>query len=335
MREAFEQACERAGDARVHDLELGGRRFRLRFAGPALVPAMLPALSHLERPPAGAADTEVCLWDTASTGVGIPKFPWSRSAIGPMGEVLDLRAVGVRTVLEPAGRSLTLWDEAGGSAVFWTPGADRLSWQDRAAPLRAVLHWSMAGPRRHLVHAGVVGPRHGGVLLAGPSGSGKTTTALACVEAGMSFAGDDYVLVELEGQARALTIHGTAKMHGEALPLVPNLRDAPRLVEADGDFKAVIDLVRHRRRQIASELPLAAIVLPRVAAGRLRATPVPAGEALRALAPSTIFQHPHESAGGLAVMAELVRRLPAFELSLGDDPAAVPAAVGELLESLT
>jgi hypothetical protein len=334
MREAFERACEQVGDAPEHDLELGERRIRLRFAGPALVPVVLPALAHLERRRDGAADTEVLLWDSASTGVRLPEFPWLHSPIGPGGEVLELREVGVRSALEPAGRSLTLWDENGGSAVFWTPAVDRTKWQDKAAPLRPVLHWCMAEPRRHMVHAGAIGSRHGGALLAGPGGAGKTTTALACLEAGMSFAGDDYVLVDLEPEPRALAIHSTAKIRGEAMPLVPGLAGAPLLVEPDDEFKAVVDLVRHCPDQVARELPLTAIVLPRVTSGQVRVTPAAAGQALRALAPSTIFQQPHESAGGLAVMAELVRRLPAFELSTGHDPAAIPAAIGELLESL-
>jgi hypothetical protein len=52
---------------------------------------------------------------------------------------------------------------------------------------------------------------------------------------------------------------------------------------------------------------------------------------LRALAPSTILQHADESAAGMAVMAALVRRVPAYHLELGSDIAAVAPAVRDLL----
>jgi hypothetical protein len=150
----------------------------------------------------------------------------------------------------------------------------------------------------------------------------------------MEYVGDDYVLLDLEPRPRALAIHGTAKLHADALALLPGLAAVPRMVEAGDGVKAVLDLSRHRANLLTSEVPLAAIVLPRVAAGGLRLRPARAAEALRALGPNTVLQASHDSSGGLAVVAELVKRLPAFSLYLGDDPAAVPAAIDELLAGL-
>jgi hypothetical protein len=59
--------------------------------------------------------------------------------------------------------------------------------------------------------------------------------------------------------------------------------------------------------------------------------PVGAAEALRALAPSTVLQHGHHGAAGLEMAAELVRRVPAYALDLGDDIAAVAPAIRDLL----
>jgi hypothetical protein len=238
----------------------------------------------------------------------------------------------VRTLLDPA-CSLAMWDQAAGNGVFWTPAVERVPWYERAAPLRAVLHWSLAGPTRHLVHGGAVGDEHAGVLVAGAGGSGKTSTALACLEAGMGYAGDDYILVDLEPQPTAIGLYGTAKIDEDGLARLPGLASARSSLDAEDRAKAVLDLGRHRPHLLRRAIPVAAIVLPRVRPGRTRLRPAGPAEALRALAPSTILQHSHESAGGLAVMAELVRRLPSFTLDLGDDLTAVPQAIMELFEA--
>jgi DNA polymerase III delta prime subunit len=194
-----------------------------------------------------------------------------------------------------------MWHEPTARAVFWTPGAEHVPWYERAAPLRTVLHWSLAGPGTHLVHAAAVAHERAGVLLAGPAGSGKTTTALACLEAGMGYLGDDYVVITGGARPRAYSLYATAKAASETLALLPGLGTAR-------------------------------CVIPRVTPGECVLRPVRSVDALRALAPSTILQHSHESAGGLAVMSELVRSVPAFELDLGDDIAPVPAVIAELLE---
>ena len=74
------QAGERAGEAGgwvEHDLEIGPRRLRLRFAGDALVPFLLDALRAVVRPPgSGPVDATISIWDTASTGVQAPEPGW-------------------------------------------------------------------------------------------------------------------------------------------------------------------------------------------------------------------------------------------------------------------
>ena len=47
--EAFDLAGERVGVCE-HDLMVAGARIRLRFAGPALEPLLLPAIDHSRRP---------------------------------------------------------------------------------------------------------------------------------------------------------------------------------------------------------------------------------------------------------------------------------------------
>jgi hypothetical protein len=72
--------------------------------------------------------------------------------------------------------------------------------------------------------------------------------------------------------------------------------------------------------------------VPTVTPGeRTRLRPIAAAACLRALAPSTVLQLPHEGGRALSAMAELVRELPAYALDLGDDGADVPALLHPLL----
>jgi hypothetical protein len=334
LREAFARACRRRGGSVDHHLDLAGRHLCLRFAGPALVPAILPALAHHPSALEGDPDLEVELWDSASTGVPMPPFPWAPSDVVARGEVRDFSGSRVRMLLDPS-YSLTVWDETTCCGVFGTPAVGRVQWYERAAPLRALLHWSLAGPARHLVHSGAIGDERGGVLVAGPGGSGKTTTTLACVEAGMGYAGDDYVLIDLEPRPTAIALYGTAKIDDEGLARLPEIAKVPSTVDAQDGRKTVLDLGSHRPEVMQRKIPISAVLLPRIASGRTRLCRATAAEALRALAPSTILQHSHKSAGGFAVMAALVRRVPSFTLHLGDRPLETTRVIRKLVDSLT
>src|SRR4051794_7273185 len=65
---------------------------------------------------------------------------------------------------------------------------------------------------RQLLHAAAVGTEQGGVVITGRGGVGKSTAALLCLEAGLAYLGDDYVVVALEPQPMAYSLYCTAKL---------------------------------------------------------------------------------------------------------------------------
>src|SRR5262249_58368179 len=93
---------------------------------------------------------------------------------------------------------LSALDVGTGLAVCWLDDARRVPYYQTGAPLKTILGWWFDRPDRQLLHAGAVGAGEAGVLLAGAGGAGKSTTALLCVDAGLRYAGDDYVLVATE-----------------------------------------------------------------------------------------------------------------------------------------
>ena len=322
FREAAAEARVQSGHADV-DAVFGGQAIRIRVA-----PA---ALRDLLKPLAGTngaveADCTIELWDAAACGLDPPAFPRSAGRPGVMGELRWLDSPTTAGVWQEPGPIVLTWDAGGPTVSGWIGDSSRLAAWERAAPLRAALNWVLRGPGRTLVHAAAVGRAGGGpgLLIGGPGGSGKSTTALSWLLAGGDFAGDDYVLVELDGPQgpAAAPVYATAKADPAAMALLPELASTGAVGEDELAGKTVIDVRDLRPGQPTGPVPIAAIVIPRVArAARPLVEPLPGAAALKALAPSSLLQLPRERRG-LAVLAALVREVPCFSIDLATDPAA-------------
>jgi hypothetical protein len=87
--------------------------------------------------------------------------------------------------------------------------------------------------------------------------------------------------------------------------------------------------------RVVSKLPLRAIVLPAVSSvAETRVRRAAPSEALRGLAPTTLFQLAEFQARSFATMASIVRSVPCFHLELGTDLRRIPPAIMGLLESV-
>ena len=321
---------------------LGGVSIRIRCAGPALPDLLLGALDHArDDDPSGDADVTLDLFDTQTSGVHPPRFPWTARDVGARGEIAggdaDVRALFHGDLLAPEHdfRAVSVFSRRRAHGALWVLSPDRVPWWERAAPLRTLLHWSLAAPpRRLLVHAAAVGGASRGALLIGAGGSGKSTTAVACVEAGMRAAGDDYVLLDAVASRRA-----SAVRHREARAAQPGAGPGRRGGGAPR---------RRLRRGKARRRPGRPLAGPDGASGVRRRAGHPAhrahaaargssvcsgADALRALAPTTIFQLPGDNRALLAVLAELARRLPAYVLELGGPPSEAVAELDRLLDA--
>jgi hypothetical protein len=320
---------------------LGGASIRIRCAGPALPDLLLAALDHArDDDPSGEADVTFDVFDTRTSGVHPPRFPWTPRDVGARGEIAggdgDVRALFHGDLLAPEHdfRAVSVFSRRRAHGALWVLSPDRVPWWERAAPLRTLLHWSLADPpRRLLVHAAAVGGASRGALLIGAGGSGKSTTAVACVEAGMRAAGDDYVLLDAVASV-AHPLYGTAKLAPRSLALVPGVATAVRHDGGCDAEKLVVDLAGRWPARMARPVSVDALVIPRIVQrGRTRLVRGSGADALRALAPTTIFQLPGDNRALLGVLAELARRLPAYVLELGGPPSEAVAELDRLLDA--
>ena len=333
---AFREAADAAGLLKS-TLTVGRWAVDLQFAGPVLRDVTLPALAFTSEEAAPDPLATICLFDSASTGVPVPAFAWRPQHIRERGAIQGFNDDRFRTVyhgdaLAPGGGfdAFSMFDAATRTTVVWVESVEHVQWWERAEPLRTALHWALNGENRYLAHAAAVGDDKGSVLLAGPGGSGKTTTTVACLRDGMTFVGDNYVLVSLDDEPVAHAIYSNIKLRDGTLELLPGLGEAP--ADREQGEKLVIDVRRTWPSQLVASSPLRAIAVVCVRSeAATRSVPASPVEALLALAPTTVYQLP-DNGRVLRPMAELVRGTRAFRVELGADVFDTPATIRALLD---
>lgn len=332
---SFQRAAQKSCGPIDHHFKIGQFSIRLRFAGPALMPVMLPALAHLVAQPIQApADFTICLWDSASTGIRLPSPPWSWANYADRGEVRDYNDDRFRTAyfLEPG--TLHMLDAKRNLAIYSTHDARHVPQNEMGSPLLHILHWWMRTHEWQLIHAAAIGKTSGGVLLAGKGGSGKSTTALACLGSDLLYVGDDYCLLSLDTIPYAHSLYSSGKLDWEMYRQFSHL--APTIYSANqrDAEKALFFLHPLYSEKISLGFPIRAILLPRVT--HCAQTTLAAASpmtALRALAPSTLFQLSGAGRREFHSIAKLVKQVPCYYLDLGVDVVHIPDKIAECLSA--
>lgn len=308
---------------------VAGAPVRFRFAGPALADELLPSLCHLAEVRAEPVFTANA-WDRSSTGAFVPRLADlpgapapSRSIVGPHRSV---NSSAERLMLEAV-------DLPADEGWFAIDSPDDLGQGERAAPFRLVLHWWLARRGVQMAHGGAVGVDGRGVLIVGPSGAGKSSTALACADAGMQYAGDDYCAIALDPTPTVHSLYAIAKFFDADAARYANLVSGIWTRRHPTDDKSLVIVPCAQPEHVVPKLSLAAVVVPeRTSSVTTEFAPATPGYALQALAPSTIGQFPGGATHTLAALAAIARAVPAYRLRLGTDRSTVPRAVRALLE---
>lgn len=335
FHQAFDLARTRAGKTVERDFRIGGHLVRMRFAGVGLVAPLTAPFSHLAVPGEGEPDLVIGVWDSSSTATELPVGAGDLEEHHQSAMPGSLASDGIFRSYSRPDPGLSMLDLAASQALYWLPDATQVPYEDRSAPFRGILNWWMSHHGRQFVHGAAVGTDRGAVLLVGRGGSGKSTTALSSLIRGMLYVGDDYCLLSMDGAPRAHSLYSTAKLHGRNLARLPELREFVINADRLGSEKGVLLLNERFSEQIVERLPLVAVVVPevaRVAIPELKACS--RAGALAALAPSTLLQLSSARPQALRTMADLIRSLPPFSLSLSTDLAANADTLRDLIDRL-
>lgn len=219
--------------------------------------------------------------------------------------------------------SISLFFPERKTAFYAASSLEAIPGFEQAAPFRTILYWALRVWGKQAIHAACVGTESGGVLIAGRGGTGKSCTSLTALKRGMMFLGDDYVMIDAsQDPPMAYSLFSSAKL---------NVLDRGRFPDFGAlwdDFggeqipgeKAVVCLSEAFGPQMASMIPLRAILIPEITGGvKTERVPIDRASALRELAPTALFQFPGAGQQDFQRMAELVRKLPCHRLRIGTD----------------
>ncbi len=294
--------------------------------------SMLHAIEPLARPDDVApAELSLFIWDGRGDGIELPASPVLRREDVPEAGLGGYSGASLRAFYQPNAGVLSLFDAVSGRGHWWLRDVATTPYYERAAPFKHVLQWWIAERGGALLHSAAVGVGGEGVLIAGPSGSGKSSTALACVDAGFSFASDDYVLIDAEHPPNAHLAYATAKVLRSSLPRHAHHHRHFRNLARD-DEKPMLFVHDVAPDRVGHALALRAVVLPAVLhCATTRLVPISPAEMLRALAPSSVLLFPLAGGAAFRRMADLCRELPCWRAELADDPDDVATALRGLL----
>lgn len=339
IHQAWQQAAQRCAP-RQSSYCIGGVIVQLQMIGEALTKRLTPAFTHLATmtpmPPVPPV-LIVYLCEGTASGIAMPTIPLQIAQTAKLEEIWGyfVHNENFQLFYQPETQALTLLDYTQNCAYYWIEDAQQLTLSDGGAPLITLLHWWFGHQGSQVVHGAAVGTCDGGVLLVGKSGSGKSTTALACLDAGLAYVGDDYCLVTTQPRPMVYSLYSSGKLH--FADLVHFLRFQRALtseayIQAD---KALFFFAEQFCDQIVPALPLKAILLPAIITNTHTTWHVlsPAA-ALLAVAPSTVLQLVGNKSQSLQQLGRLVRQLPCYRLALGRELHAIPSAIAELLSTL-
>ena len=331
VHQRFHDAATAAG-MESSDYRLAGTTFRLCFAGRGLISRYQPAFEHLRVEPVEKPDATLCLWDTRGTGVRMVPPPCPQESFTDRGDIWGFHSRRIKTAFHYHDYSVNLFDLERGIGVHWVSDGSVLPYWDGASPIRTLMHWLMESRGCQLLHAAAVGTEDGAMLITGKGGVGKSSTALACLRAGMLYAGDDYVVVRHHPVPTVYSLYSTAKLNPHDVETFSELRPYLGDPNPKPNEKAVLYLHPHFEPQIRREMPLRAIAMPRIVDREETTFRPEAVATIRQAASFTtmsqlpcVGRHTHE------FFAELCAALPGYTIELGRDRALIPRAIADFL----
>lgn len=333
MQKAFNQAAALNPSAvSEHHLRIAGLAVHLRTVGVRLAAEMTPPWAPFESSDAGSEpDLTIDIWDQDETGVAGAQA--GKDDDQTRYSVLSAHSDDRYIAEERKGRMIWL-DREVGHIVGFTGPADRLNIDERGRPFQRMLAILLNDKGIQPVHAGLVAWQGQGILITGMSGAGKSTSSIACLNSGFGYLGDDFVGLEpkSDGTFTGHGIYASCLVKPDHLKRFPALAPHQHAANRSHEDKSVIYLSELYPGQMEIDVTIRAIVLPRVVGtGENTFRPATKGEALRALAPSSVIMFvAGPSARSIDKLAALIQAVPCYALELGSNVDDIPETVRQI-----
>lgn len=315
------------------DLRLASLDLTAWFTSEALADLCVAKLVQRECARPFEADAEIFALDAEADRWDMPAM-W-REGAGFSSREFDraLAAGNLRGFYHHDAPSWQFYDASTATGVHTLPRPLGIPPWEEGSPLRLFLHWAYAAAGKRLTHAATLGLNGRGVLIAGASGSGKSGTTLAGLLNGLDSVGDDYVLVEQGSSVVAHAVFRVFKQDPEGLRRAGLSREALGDTRLNWHDKIEFDAAGLSPDRFVERMDICALLLPEIARSKhTQVERVSTKDAALGLAPSSVFQLPGDAGDGFRFLAALVKRLPAYRVSLSENPAEIADTIGSFLE---
>ena len=332
LGEAFCAAAHRAPDLVIEGhYRIAGYPVLVRVAGTQAAADVDKALCHLRATEEEAPELTIEIWSDDEVGP-LGWAPWPEDA-DTNGTITISK--NDRFILTQRPSSVMLLDRCESRIVGCLRGRDRIFQDERARPFHRLLSIWLNDRDIQFIHSGLVARGSEGLLLAGKSGSGKTSASIACYLGGLTFLSDDYVALQALDERTFVghSLYATCLI--DRIERFPSLVPFAHTPNYDFETKHSIYLTDHPGGSFASDIRLAAIILPNVV-NKPHTTYRPAKpmEAMLSLAPSSIWILPGAAGLSLEKLSGLVTTVPSFWIELGWDGSQIAPTVERIWREL-
>lgn len=334
---AFHAALAKAS-SQLHEccFRLAGKNVQLSVIGDVLFQMIEQAFSHLliKDYSANGADLRIRLWDEYVTGIACPIDP-PESLHSLNGHIYKSDDGSI--VSHYREQIYCTLDRKNKSIIGASKGAQHMSLFDRGKPLHALIGVWLNDLQMPFLHGGVIVNRASGVLLCGSGGSGKSTTAIACLEEGWEYLGDDAVAIEQTDTKKfiAHSIYASTTLEPDHMQNFGRL--IPHAIQGSnpGEDKDLVIVSKLYPGQLKRSAVIKALVIPKVTDKSIpRIFPIKKIKALLAMAPSSILYLPNAGDSYLNLLGNITQSVPCYSLELGKDISMIPECMSSILNEM-
>lgn len=312
---------------------IAGTTLCLRFAGPALLPYLTPAFEHLKIEPVSKPDFTINAWDTISTGVNAPPPPCEWADFSDRGDIYGFNSKRIKTAFHWSEYSVNVMDLNTNTGVYWVKNPKAFPYWVYSSPFRSMIQWWMEKNGCQLLHAAAVGTEKGAVLITGKGGTGKSTSALICLNNGMKYLGDDYVIIKSDPEPKVYSLYSTAKLMLEDMDRFPALKPFAGKRLKEFQEKEVLFLYPGLKNQIVNEMPLRAILTPQIQKEENTfIEPTSFWPIQRAMSFTTMSQLPGVGSHTQKYIGDFISKLPCYLLKPGSNFDKIPETITDFIQ---
>jgi len=307
----------------------------ISFAGHSMIPLFTPALEHLRIQMVEKPDVTFYVWDSDSSQIEMAEPPCKWSDFTDRGDIKGFDSIRIKTAFHWGELSLVVMDLESNTGIFWVQSPSKLPFWTQSAPLRSLFHWWLEKNNMQLLHAAAIGTDDGAVLITGKGGVGKSSTAIRCLESGMYYLSDDYVIVQTEPEPVVYSLYSTAKIKKKEVDDYPLLKVCLAPYVKNKQEKELYLLFPLMKEKIVNKMPLKAILTPQIVDNEdSNIAPVPFWTVQAAMSFTTLSHLPYAGRYTHEIICNLCNKLPSFHLLLGKNRQKIPHVISGFISQI-